>query len=183
MQRFIEKPGLPERGVKTVVMSDIYPALTQAIAMRGLNILNIKKDDSLPNPIAHHADLQLLHLGGENFIVSSKCSALKNDILNINENAQVHLLNSNLGNHYPEDIALNFLIAHNFCIGRTDYASQLLLDALDKMNIYPIQCNQGYARCSVALINEEAAITADILINRILLKLGYDAVSYTHLVM
>ncbi len=67
------------------------------------------------------------------------------------------LTHAPFGSVYPEDICLNLLPINGSLFGRLDRAAPELIAA------YPhrIHVNQGYTRCSVLKLSEQAAITAD----------------------
>ena len=75
---------------------------------------------------------------------------------------------------YPDDVALNCFVVGNFAFGRRDSASPELLEFLRAQDIEFVDVKQGYARCSVAVVDEHSLITADRGLHRAMTAAGFD---------
>ncbi len=76
-----------------------------------------------------------------------------------------------LGSVYPSDIAYNVCGMGDKAICNRKYTAPEILDEYKKA----LHTRQGYAKCSICVVNENAAITADEGIYRILTINGIDA--------
>ena len=62
---------------------------------------------------------------------------------------------------YPEDIRLNCAVVGRHVIANTKYASQTIANVAKRNGLLMLDVKQGYARCSVCLLGQEGALTAD----------------------
>ena len=75
-----------------------------------------------------------------------------------------------VGDKYPDDVLLNGLFLSEVLYGRTDRLSKLLTGPAGKCEYV----RQGYTRCSVLKVSENAAVTSDRGIASALVKNGID---------
>lgn len=61
-ERFVEKPNLPESKVTTAAVSGAYPEILEALKAHGIRCVTTEFDTRLPDPIAYHADMQMLQI-------------------------------------------------------------------------------------------------------------------------
>ena len=69
--------------------------------------------------------------------------------------------NTTAGNKYPEDVRLNCAVIGNKIICNCKTIAQEVLEYAYVNDYSIIDVNQGYARCSVCIVNENAIITDD----------------------
>ena len=123
----------------------------------GINTLVINDSPFLPEPVKSHADLQLLHMGN-NVIFC------QNEHLFLGESEQKFSFNKikeKTGNKYPEDVRLNCAVIGDKIICNVKTVSKDILEYAYINNYKVINVNQGYAKCSVCVLNENAIITDD----------------------
>ncbi|MGL5439071.1 MAG: DUF6873 family GME fold protein [Filifactoraceae bacterium] len=68
---------------------------------------------------------------------------------------------SKLAPNYPYDIAYNVAIVGNFAIGKIKHIDKILLDEIKKADYTIVDVNQGYAKCSIAIVDEKSVLTSD----------------------
>lgn len=78
-----------------------------------------------------------------------------------------------LESKYPEDIAYNVGRLSEVAIHNFKYTDPVLKFYLEKENLDLINVNQGYTKCSLAVVGEDSGITADHQIYKKLMSLGY----------
>ncbi len=121
-------------------------------------LVNIGPNPSLPQPIATHADVQMLFID-DTLILTRElyekiASTIPSDII-------IAFSEKNHTDKYPGDVNLNALY-----MGKSLFANYEFLDptvkkvCLDK-GIGIINVNQGYAKCSSLPIGNDSLITAD----------------------
>jgi len=86
-----------------------------------------------------------------------------------------------VGEKYPEDIKYNICqigknVIHNF-----KYTDRKILDIIQQKNLNKINISQGYANCSIAVINENAVIVTDSKIAEVLEKAEIDVLCLDYL--
>ena len=118
----------------------------------------------LPNPIASHADILTFVDGGGTLYTPKDYFADNRELF---EGARVHTVDECLGKEYPEDIYLDALGFKEHILCRSLYTAKAIKEG---KNI--VEVKQGYAKCSVCLLGETGAITADRGLASALEKLG-----------
>lgn len=155
--KFIKKPNLPESRVGAVAISSIAYKAIEELNCWGIKTLKIIPDRRLPLPVASHADLQMLHIGhNQMFIQNEHLCAGEPDI-----KFEHKVITELPGNKYPADVRLNCAIIGNKIICNKKTIACEILDYAEKHNFKVINVNQGYTKCSVCIVNENAIITDD----------------------
>lgn len=153
-------------------VSGAVPWLAQALRQEGIEVLETQRLMTLPPPLADHADLQLLHLGGNRVLLAQEAAGLES--LLTKNGFVVLILVGELGNRYPQDVSLNFLLLQNACFGLcSNMPLQIKKHCIDA-GLQSINVKQGYARCSVAVVSDGAAITADWTLYQRMTACGFD---------
>ncbi|MEE0101779.1 MAG: hypothetical protein U0I48_08600 [Acutalibacteraceae bacterium] len=170
---FLFDANLPQSSVQTVIISGEYPCFINRVEELGIRAVQTRPCFSMPFPERYHADMQCLYLGREQLIVLRECRALQ-DRLREKGIPFIKAVNNIAANEYPYHVLLNSLVMkrHIFC--NKKYADPKILEVCEKNSIEIITVRQGYARCSAAVISENALVTADESIYRSAVKLGYD---------
>lgn len=134
-----------------------------------INPIKVPISNKLSKEIWDHPDMLLNILDEKNIIVHKdmdKSFTLFLSKLNYN----IHFSDKILKNKYPEDIILNGLNLKNIFIHRLKNTDPALLSLVKGKKL--INTKQGYSKCSTAHLSEEAFITSDENIARILLEEG-----------
>lgn len=156
--KFIDKPNLPQTNVRLVAISETAGEALNKFNELGIETIKISSLFSLPQGISSHADLQLLHLNSNKFIVISERLF---DLLDVKEKAEIEIIGA-LKSDYPSDVPLNAAIIGNYIICNPDTVSEHVLKFADNAGLTVIPVNQGYSKCSICILNESAIITDDI---------------------
>lgn len=154
--RFISNPNLPQSKVKTVIIGE-NPTVIELLNKLGTEIITLKNNINIQTPVQAHADMTVLHLGDGRFLsyddeITQKLKKM---------GAVCRIPQKKQQPNYPQDIALNCLIIGNFIICNTRYCADEIIEYASANNKKIINTSQGYARCSVAVIDENSVITAD----------------------
>ena len=155
--RYIKMPNLPQNRVKTVAISCEAGEAIKKLTSLDIECIKIQNDKRLPEPVNSHADLQLLHIS-ENTIFCHK------EHLCIGESEQnfnIISIDKLPGNKYPEDVRLNCTIIYDKIICNKKTVAHEVLDFAERSGLTVINVNQGYSRCSICVVNENAIITDD----------------------
>ncbi|MFA6941150.1 MAG: DUF6873 family GME fold protein [Clostridiaceae bacterium] len=134
-----------------------------------INPIKVPISKKLPKEIWDHPDMLLNIIGQKNIIVHKdmdKSFTLFLSKLNYN----IHFSDKILKNKYPEDIILNGLNLKDIFIHKLESTDPALRSLVKGKKL--INTKQGYSKCSTAVLSEEAFITSDDNIERILLKEG-----------
>lgn len=172
--RFVQKSNLPAGNVRLCAVGERYKALIAALEARGVACLRVPEYAGLPAPVACHADLQLCHLGGPRIAASAGrgregfWKALRQRGFSVETAAP-------LVPDYPGDVPLNCAIVGKVCLGGKDLFDKKITNYCGEAGIELIPVKQGYAKCSVCVVDEHAIITQDPSIARAAEQRGLEA--------
>lgn len=162
MMKFVETPNLPVC-VDTVIIGEKYCNILQnGVENLNINVLPMPDDPYVDARLSGHADLSVLHLGGNRLLLAPylKGSEFSQQLGNMGFDLQfADIEQSSL---YPGDAQMNVCILGNKVI----YNPKTVPDAMVKYltignRAVQISSRQGYSRCSVCVVNDNAIITAD----------------------
>ncbi len=85
------------------------------------------------------------------------------------------------GFQYPDDAKYNVCQIGNKVIHNFKFTDTKILEYIEKENLQKIQISQGYANCSIAVINQNAAIVTDSKIAEILRNDGIEILCLDYL--
>lgn len=148
-------PNLPARPVGKVIVQN-EPVIVTALNKLGIECIHPEKDNSLYDEVSLHADMLCCVINGHCCIVAPGQEKLKAEL---EKNSFEVLFSAPLKEKYPGDILLNVALSDKYAVGNFKYTDKLLLEKIQQKTL--INVNQGYAKCSVCFINENAVITED----------------------
>ena len=154
---FVKKPNLPDGKAAVVAINARAGEAINKLTSMGIHCIGIDADNRLPAPVRNHADMQLLHIG-RNGIFCQKEHLFIGEFENFFKTQEIAKECSNI---YPEDVLLNCTIIGDKIICNPKTVAKEILEFAERCNLTVISVNQGYARCSVCVINEKAIITDD----------------------
>ena len=79
---FVKNPNFPSRNITVAAVSSEADDVISALQSAKIAVVPVEPNENLPTGIASHADLQILHLGG-NSLLTSRCSKNSTDMLNM----------------------------------------------------------------------------------------------------
>lgn len=138
---------------------------------RNIHLICCPKAQNLYEAISCHPDIQV-HVIDKNTIIVHKDfpENLICDFKNLNIN--VFRSSGFLQKNYPYDIILNALNLGDYFIHKLDCTDQNLLTLVKSKKL--INTNQGYTKCSAAIVSDNAIITSDISIKNALSSTNVD---------
>ena len=137
MEQFLKNPNLPENMVSEVMLSDYKPEFKRELERMGIKATVPKMIENIEGSERYHADMSVLHIGGDKFLYADK---LSEEVT-------------------AEKPLLNICILGENVICNTKTAYKPALEMLKDKKI--IHTNQRYAKCCCAVISENAVITSD----------------------
>jgi len=123
-----------------------------------INIIKCPKCDLLYDAINGHPDILINLIDDKHIVVHKDIDKNFMEYLEI-LGYKISLSNNSLGNKYPHNIILNALNFSDYFIHNLKHTDKNLRSAVKKSNI--INVNQGYTKCSCAVLSENALITSD----------------------
>ncbi|WIF94260.1 DUF6873 family GME fold protein [Caminicella sporogenes] len=174
MEKPIDISFIPKSKVKTVIVDRRVPRCIQnKIRAEGINIIKTCCCSDLYEAISCHPDILMHHVGGNEIVVSPNVyehMRFQFEKLNFN----VILGETILGSTYPNNIAYNVGRIGKFAVHNFKYTDKMLFKKLVEKDIKLINVKQGYAKCSICIVNENAVITSDKGIAKQLDRYGID---------
>ncbi|MFA9381894.1 MAG: DUF6873 family GME fold protein [Acetanaerobacterium sp.] len=155
---FLASPNLPDSQVALAAIDEAQTAVICALERYGVDCIGVSPNLRLDAPVRSHADMLIHHLGGRDVLVESvgagharRLSAHGFEVLTIEKP---------LERNYPHDAALNAARVGRHLVCGKHVAPEIALYCRQN-EIAPVYCAQGYARCAVCIVGENALITAD----------------------
>lgn len=155
--KFLQHPNLPQNKVSLAVIAAGNCEIKAALESKGITVIEVIAHKSLSKPVASHADMQLHDMGGGRVVAAKAADALIRKLEELGFSVEKQELSAK----YPGDVALNcFLLGKNlFCNQKG--TSKLLLNNYQSIGAGIVNIKQGYAKCSVCIVDENSIITAD----------------------
>ena len=150
---------------KTAVISELFPNFAEELEKMGFDILKVQSyKNNILNAESFHADMQILVISDKTIVL------LKN---NINFNNSIKKIIGNKINYiytkdeitdfrYPFCVKLNIALVGKYAIGNFKYADTVVTETLLNYGFNLINVKQGYAKCSSAIVGDNAIITSDL---------------------
>ena len=167
MKSFISVPNLPDNKISLAAVGS-YPQIISALHSIGINTVSFE-NKNLPEEVCRHQDMILCHTGGNTVFLdpSQDKAVLENKGFSVKYSCAAE-------KEYPEDVKLNIAVSDNFFICNKKTCDKALLNALEAAGKHPVYVNQGYTKCSVCFVTENAVITEDEGIYKALKAFGAD---------
>lgn len=143
---FFDVPGVPDKKAAYFITSAHIPG---AICPPEISSLDLK--------IRHHADLSICHIGKNNFVTAPEAFEYYKEKL---KGANLISGITPLKSPYPHEAAYCAAVFGPFALGSKKVLDPVLLRLLEE-NFTFIEVSQGYTKCNLCPIRENAAITED----------------------
>ena len=169
---YVKNPNFPDKNVIAAAVSAEAKDVISALESAKIAVVPVEPNENLPEGIASHADLQILHLGG-NSVLTASCSQKSTDMLEM-MGFDIKNTENELDYFYPNDCLINAQIIGKNIIVNPDIIDKNLLQFAEENNYNIVAVKQGYAKCSVLAVCEDAVITADPGISKILESKGIE---------
>lgn len=158
-EKILTKPNLPEYKVNKALVGEISDEVRQSLESLCIELYTPTECGDVLAPLRQHSDM-LCHIApqGKVFMAQGQ-EALEKALVkigyNISENRAV------LQKAYPFDVPLNAAFIGSALICKPSAVSPELLSHYKQLGIKIIETNQGYSKCSVAVVADNAIITED----------------------
>lgn len=155
--RFLQKPNIPDADITLCAIASGFPHIKAALQTRGIEVIEVEPLSVLQEAVRCHADMQLHDLGQGRAVAASGAKRLKAEL----ETRGFHVEEQPLQPQYPDDIALNCFYINRKLFCKEKYTAEHLLNYCQSNGGEVVNVKQGYAKCSTAIVNKNAIITAD----------------------
>lgn len=141
----------------SLIIGKKYTEEINELSALGYIIIPFSPPDNLDDEISSHADLSFFKFDDGTLFINE---SLKGEI-GESEGSFRRVWVEGLSSPYPNDIKLNCALIGQNLLCNTKYASKEILDYAENNNIRIIHTNQGYSKCSVCVVSDNAVITED----------------------
>lgn len=162
MMKFVENPNLPVCADIVIIGEKYCKILQNGIKSLGINALFMPDNPYVDPRLSGHADLSVLHLGGNRLLLAPylKRSSFSQQLED--RGVDIRFADIEQSALYPNDAQMNVCILGNKVIYNPQTGSDAIAKYLTIGNgAIQVSSRQGYSRCSVCVVNDNAIITAD----------------------
>ncbi len=151
----ISTPNLPQSRVCHAVISYKYPQLNDSLKKLDIEPLFVSGCRDILPQVEDHSDMLFSYIGDGCYMLEKSQAALDSSLKMLGFKSINSRISLSAG--YPHDVVLNTCIIGNKILGSeaiADYRKD------DSKNFVAVK--QGYAKCSVCVVDENSLITDDI---------------------
>lgn len=159
--KFIGTPNTPDGPVKYAVVDGRISEKCEAkLVSLGISLIKTAKHPGVYEAISFHPDIMLHHLGNNCIVYAPGTD--QSTLLEL-KRLEFELIAGEtvLSPAYPYDIAYNVARVGNIAFHNLKYTDPVLKAELVKRGIRLVHVNQGYSKCSVAVVDDRSIITSD----------------------
>ena len=144
---------------KTVIANGLSETAREKLIKQEIAVIETARNPAVDEKISFHADISFLFDGTDTLFISSEMAQYENLFRNIVP--RVIVIPENLGDSYPYDVLLNCVVLGRKLICNVDTVSPTVLKYFSEKDYFVINVRQGYAKCSVLPVSDNAIITDD----------------------
>lgn len=171
---FLENPYLPDGQVKLCIVDRrISSAKLSALKAKKIDYIFGWQHNNVLHGIDTHPDMTLCHLGGKYLVAEPQSYAYYKKMLTP-FGFCVMKGKTALRREYPCDIAYNAVVLKRTVFGNLKYTDPTILAFAEKVGYQLVNTAQGYTKCAVYPVAENALITQDRGLEKIFLERGFD---------
>ncbi len=157
---------------RCVLANGLSKTAMNNLEKHGIEVLGFKCNNSVNEHISFHADISFFFDGEDTLFIASEMTEYENLFKELVPFVKV--IPEKLGNDYPSDVLLNCAVVGRNLICNVDTVSQTVLKYLKEKGFSVINVKQGYSKCSVVPVSDNALITDDPSIEKECKKAGID---------
>ena len=162
-------PHLPTREVVHIAAGKLSREVLAELKHCRVEVLFTQRLHKVEHALQRHADLAICPLMNKRILLDPSSVALKESLISFGY--YVIMTEKEVSSPYPSDCLLNFIQTNSYLINSKH--SFDILDGRDHSQ-KTITVNQGYIKCSVAPVAENAIITDDAGIHKVASQQGID---------
>ncbi len=158
---------------KAVILSPEAEAEIEFLEKSGITCFSAYNNSSVSESISVHADISFFFDGDDTLFVAKESEACVNHLKCFCEN--IIILHEYMNENYPDDVKLNCIRVGNVFICNLNTVSPVVLEHMTSKGLKILDVKQGYTKCSVVPVSNNALITDDISIFNSCISFGIDA--------
>lgn len=169
----LSNPFIPIKHANTVIVAgDADEEIIASLKKLKLNIIPTIKCLEVDDSISYHPDIVIHPVDHSTLVIAPNVFDYYKDVFK-GTNMKLIKGEKKLGVKYPDDIAYNVGRMHGIAIHNFVSTDEVLKFHLKEQGLEFVNVKQGYSKCSIAIVDEQSAITADKSIHQELSDRGY----------
>lgn len=170
----LNNPFIPNKSANTVIIDGrISDEIKTRLKELNINLIPTIPCKEVAEPISYHPDIVIHPINYNTLIIAPNVFDYYEDKL-YGMGIKILRGETKLGKEYPKDIAYNVGRVGNYAVHNFRYTDEKLKYYLKKEKLDFIDIKQGYSKCSMGIVDDNAVITADYPIYKKLLNYGID---------
>ncbi|EOD00909.1 DUF6873 family GME fold protein [Caldisalinibacter kiritimatiensis] len=157
----VRNPFIPIKKADAVIIDGrVEQEITKKLNKMDIQTIRTVKCEEVDEAIAYHPDIAIHPIDANTLVIAPNVFEYYKYIF---KNRPIKLIKGDkyLKGNYPNDIAYNVARVSRYAIHNTKYTSPKLKYYLEKQGIRLIHVNQGYTKCSTAIVGSNSIITSD----------------------
>lgn len=155
----VKTANLPQNSVETVIAGNGINEYEKELKKLGISAILSNINHNVLLPIQNHCDLSVNYLGNGSVIIDKSQLTIQKELQNFG--LSVIISDDKLSTEYPNDCKLNFLLINDIFIGKYNSTCDYIKTYIEEKKIKIINVNQGYTKCSLCPVSDNAFITDD----------------------
>lgn len=139
----------------------------------GIETIPLSHNPHLDDEICNHADILAFNFLGEKLFADSRIAG---EMQQISNDIPIIFCDT-IKSPYPHDVGLNVALLGNKLICNTKTVFEEILKYAKQKNLQILDTKQGYTKCNLCLLNENAVITEDKGLSSLLKKYQIDVLT------
>lgn len=166
-------PFIPLRSADlAIVDARISIEIENNLKKLGIKIIKTTKCENVGESISYHPDIVINPVNHKTLVVAPNVFDYYKDNL---KGSGINIIKGekSLELQYPDDISYNVARLGNLAIHNFKHTDPVLKYYLEKEGLDLLNINQGYSKCSLAILTHKLAITSDVPLYNKLENLGF----------
>ena len=160
-----------------IVDSRIRPSDERGLLLKGYRVITLPPFSHLSDAVASHPDMLIHRIGNDYISYADYCEEASYvftdlSLLLAGTGVRLTFTSDEVKKEYPRDVGLNALRINNKLFCHVKSASRTLLEKAKEHKLEIVDTKQGYPACTVLKLSDNAAITSDNGMARLLTEHG-----------
>lgn len=162
MAEFVASPNLPRRAAEVLLGEKYFDILYNPLKERGIDAIKVPDNPCVDERLSGHADLAVFHRGGKDLLLAPYLKGSRFAESMQSRGFAVSFAEITQEPEYPQDAQLNCCaFGKNIMAAPGVSCAEIVNYFTIEKGYRMIACKQGYARCSVCVVDDKSIITAD----------------------
>ncbi|MBQ4160726.1 MAG: hypothetical protein IJD83_07325 [Clostridia bacterium] len=170
---YLKLPNLPDKKVnKIIIAQDCPDEIIKSLYNYGVELIKSARLNKIDDATSTHPDMSILHMGENRFFCANSAFDYYQQMLG---NVDIQPLSKEISSPYPLDAGLNAAILGKNVFLCAKSINEQIFEEVEHLQFRVIQVKQGYAKCNLVPVSENALITEDASIYHAAIHNGLDA--------